>query len=145
MLLIGLSQYKSPVPLTLRRCLIDSDYVATLFYATGFPNPKRPSNLEMKTGLRKVLAWSESENVYRRKANYLASWAPKRPVNPADITAVADWIKLWKIPDAKSIEGDLHFHPRTDVSKAATPPRLERIDNPTGPAPRSVGIPAVGP
>jgi len=138
---LSVTQFKTPVSLTLQRCLVDADQVTTLSFIPANPGFKKFGSTEAKTTLRKVFAWSENENVYRRKPAFLTSMAPQRPKIVADLNIVADWLAFWKIPDAKSIEGDIRFHPRPDTAKSATFPRLDRIDQATGPVPTSVGIP----
>ena len=123
-----------PLPMTVRRCVLDTDNVTTQYHHPPYPVGGRPTAGEMKTMARKVLNWTESENVYRRKASYLTAWARGRPQSPGDIKTVADWLEYWQQPDVRSIEGDLRFAPRPDGAKNG-PPRLEAVEQPSGVVP----------
>jgi hypothetical protein len=101
-----------PVPTSVRRCTLDTAHVVAVYYNPTYPGPLKPAAGEMRTAVRKVTAWAEGENVYRRKTNYLTPWAARRPQTPGDFTGVDDWLAFWQQPGAKSIEAELRFAPR---------------------------------
>ena len=122
------------LPLAARRCLFDANNVVTLYYMPAYPVGGRPTAGELRAALKRLVAWTDGENVYRRGASYVTAWARLRPQAAGDIRATVDWLNFWQQADAGSVEGDLRFAPRPDGPKAG-PPTLDGIDHPSGPVP----------
>ncbi len=127
-------QATAALPLAARRCLFDANNVVTLYHMPAYPVGGRPTADELRVYLKKHVAWTDGENVYRRKTSYVTAWARQRPQAAGDIRTTADWLGFWQQADARSIEGDLRFAPRPDGAKTG-PPTLDGIDQPSGVVP----------
>ncbi|MCI0681062.1 MAG: serine/threonine protein kinase [Gemmataceae bacterium] len=128
---------KQPLELTTRGNLFDNtqhcSLIGVMVSKKIEPTPDKLIGL-----VRSFINWTESGNLHRRGAEYLSAQRPTGVGASAEIASVAGWLKLWKLPPEHSVEGDIRFHQR-DGKSAILPPRLERVDNESGPVPAKVG------
>ena len=131
--LIVESPIRQPIPIAFDHNLVDAEYLFVLL-ARLPPRAKAALKLDDPPAvLRSWVAWSEESNVYRRG---LALPRPTRPgqmavPQPAGIANVEQWLDLWKLPSAKSIEGKIRFQARPASAKTA-PLVLAEIGDPSG-------------
>jgi tRNA A-37 threonylcarbamoyl transferase component Bud32 len=123
---------KQTVRFDARRNLVSATY---LF---GVPT-RAPTAADATAALRGLVVWSEADNVYDRKGNFLtAVRANPWMVFPSELKTLADWNRFWKSAATESVEADVRFRPRPPAA-GYSPPNLERIDNASGPVPARVG------
>jgi hypothetical protein len=134
------SPIRQPIPVSFDHNLIDAEH---LFVLMARLPPRVKANLKLDdptAALRAWIAWTEEENVYRRGLNYLARPVPgqKGALQTAGIQNIDQWLELWKLPSARSIEANIRFQSRGASSKLA-PLVLEALDAPSGKIPNGVG------
>ncbi len=101
--------------------------------------PRRPDAAltpEQAIGqLRSCLAgWQGRDNVYRRGLEFIGYAPTPRPVPlSVGISELSRWAEVWQGPPEASIQGTPRF--AAPIAGSVTQPRVERIDDPTGPLP----------
>jgi hypothetical protein len=101
--------------------------------------PRRPEatwTTEQAQGqLRTCLAgWQGRDNVYRRGLEFIGYAPTPRPVPlSVGISELSRWAEVWEGPPEASILGTPRF--AAPIAGSVAPPRVERIDDPTGSAP----------
>ncbi len=143
-LFVILPPFANPMELTVRRSVIDTENVVCLLHGNS-PIAKKMSTTVAKASIQKLVRWSEEENVYRRKTNYLVTWTFQRAPVSAEIQSLGDWTSFWNLPDPKSIAADLRFRPRPEGSVRTSPPILDRLEQPTGAIPMAIANSINGP
>jgi hypothetical protein len=128
---------KQPVEISTRGNIFDDAQHCVLLGVLTLKKVDAPTPGELIEMLRLLAKWSEEGNVHQRGAQYIVARRLSGFVS-AEVGSVAGWLKLWNLPPAQSVEGDIHFHKR-DGTSGAEPPRLDRVDNPSGPVPAKVG------
>jgi len=109
-----------------RRNLVSGNYL--------FGTPTRTTS-DAAPSLRGLVVWSEADNVYDRKGNFLAAIrANPWMIIPSELKSLADWNLFWKSDATGSVEADVRFRARPPAAGYA-PPRLERVENASGPVP----------
>jgi hypothetical protein len=90
--------------------------------------------------LREFVHWTEEANVHGRGNRFLAYNSAQRPgiVQASGLDGAGDWLKRWNLPATHSVEGTLRFQER-EGAEPATPVRVDKIDDRSGPLPTSFG------
>jgi hypothetical protein len=129
--------------------VLDSSELFHVMVQRRGPRNDGPGPNQVVNQLRLIVNWTESENVYRRGMEYLAlSIGPRvgMMTQATGVKTLTGWNLIWKLPEPKSMEGDIRFAPRSKTP-VMEPLRMTKVDSATGPVPTGAGADAdnVGP
>ncbi|MCX7699947.1 MAG: protein kinase [Gemmataceae bacterium] len=129
---------RQPLHVDARRNIFDHAQVVNL-YATRFPKNFLPDTSEKTASMvRSIIRWSDESNLYRRgQALGLHSILAPREARNLELASLKEWLRIWDMDSPASVEGRIRFHPRG--AKETETPRLDRVENLSGPMPKEVG------
>jgi hypothetical protein len=129
---------KHSVRVTARRNVMSTD---SLF---GVPTRAATAAGALDAFRAVVAGWTEAENVYPRKCNYVVAVRPvSMAVFPTRLTSLGDWLDFWQANGTGSVAGDIQFHPRAKAD-LPEPLRFDRVEQATGQVPSPVGAGDLG-